>query len=82
MIRWLERRYRAMKASRGKKHTYLGMDLDFSTDGEVSLSMINYLEEIISSFSERISGGATTPAANHLFDVDDECEKLLEELSR
>ena len=32
-----------MLVARGKKHTYVGMDLDYSSRGEVIMSMESYI---------------------------------------
>ena len=75
-VQWLRDKYKEkdigkLKAARGKKHTYLGIDLDYSKPGKVSLSMIKYVKEIIEAFpnQEEIKKKATTPAAPHLFQV-------------
>ena len=34
-----------MTVSRGKKHKYLGMDLDFTTRGEFKVMMVDYTKE-------------------------------------
>jgi hypothetical protein len=69
-----------MRVSRGKRHDYLGMDLDFTVKGEVQVTMIPFLKGIITYFLEEITGTATSPAASHLFDVrPDEDRVLLEE---
>ena len=34
----------ALNVMRGKKHEYLGIDLDFTKQGKVIVSMIPYLE--------------------------------------
>lgn len=55
MITWLDCTYvrlfnegaGAMKSARGKCHIYLGMHLDFTTKGEVKISMIPYITEIV-----------------------------------
>ena len=39
MIQWLESEYGEMHGSRGKRHNYLGMWLDYSIPGEVRISM-------------------------------------------
>ena len=36
--------------SRGKKHNFLGMDIEFLSDGELSLFMKDYIEESIDLF--------------------------------
>ena len=39
-----------MKLAREKIHKYLGMTLDFWTDGEVKVTMIKYVTEIVTLF--------------------------------
>ena len=66
--------------NRGKVHDYLGMDLDYSTPGQLKVSMIKYLKKIFVSFPEKITSSAATPAADHLFEIRDESvRKLLPE---
>jgi hypothetical protein len=43
-----------MKVSRGKKHTYLAMDLDYSHKGECRVTMYKYLDGILQAFDEAI----------------------------
>jgi hypothetical protein len=69
-----------MSMQPGKKHGYLGMDMEFNNDGTLEVSMITYLKNKIKQFPEVINGKATSPAAEHLFMVRDEKEtKLLKE---
>ena len=56
----------------GKVHSYLGMDLDFSTQGNTKLSMIKYDVHILNDFPEALTTSATSPAAEHLFQVLDD----------
>ena len=66
--------------SRGKVHDYLGMDIDYTGDHNVKISMIKYLKKIFVSFPEEIRSTAETPAAEYLFKVADEkLSKLLPE---
>jgi hypothetical protein len=62
--------------TRGKVHEYLGMTIDFSTDGKVRFSMIDYVQAILDNLPEDMDGESATPASNHIFDVDTSCEKL------
>ena len=71
---WLRGIYGNVTVCRGKKHTYLGMQLDYSSPGECKVGMTQYSEEIISDFPEEITGSAATPAADHLFKVRDPSE--------
>jgi hypothetical protein len=58
-----------MRVTRGNQHDYLGMGLDYTIHGEVKVTMAEYLKGVIQEFPEVITGTATSPAADHLFDV-------------
>jgi hypothetical protein len=58
-----------LNKSRGKVHDYLGMTLDFSKSGEVTVTMIDYIKMILHDAPKEMRGSAATPAANHLFQV-------------
>ncbi|MCE2996668.1 MAG: hypothetical protein LW863_13795 [Flammeovirgaceae bacterium] len=62
--------------NRGTIHDYLGMTLDYSTAGKVKISMVDYIERMLGDLPEGMDGTATTPAANHLFDVNNAATKL------
>jgi hypothetical protein len=65
----------------GKKHDYLGVDMEFCNDGALEVSMIKYLKNVIEEFPEVIKGRAATPAHEKLFVIRDEkdARKLSEE---
>ncbi len=65
----------------GRKHDYLGVDMEFCDDGTLEVSMIKYLKNVINEFPELIKGRAATPAHEKLFVIRDESEarKLKEE---
>ncbi len=54
---------------RRKIHEYLGMDLNFATDGIAQVSMITYTSKIFTDFPEPITTSCATPAADHFFTV-------------
>jgi hypothetical protein len=58
-----------LNKSRGKVHHDLGMTLNFSKPGEVTVSMIDYIKGILHDAPKEMRGSAATPAANHLFQV-------------
>eukprot|EP00980_Cylindrotheca_fusiformis_P026811 scaffold17566_cov108-Cylindrotheca_fusiformis.AAC.1 len=64
-----------MTVTRGPKHTYIGMDIEFMKNGEVKILMKDYLTD----FTEDCSRRAVTPAANHLFRVNKNAETLDED---
>ena len=69
-----------LTAHRGKVHDYLGMDFDYSETGKFKVSMIKYLDNVLTEFPEVLTGSAATPAADHLFKVrEDGTAKLLDE---
>jgi hypothetical protein len=61
--------YGGLAVHQGKKHDYLGMDLDYSEQGKVGVSMIPYLNTVLRNFPEHLGATATSPAAEHLFKV-------------
>jgi hypothetical protein len=69
----------AMKVIRGKIHKYLGMTLDYTVCGQVKITMLDYVDEILTAFykAEPKGGGTKTSAApDSLFKADDSCVKL------
>jgi hypothetical protein len=63
----------------GTKHTYLGMEFDYSCVGEVKINMQKYITKIIDEFPEEITSTSATPAADYLFTVREDGRKLNEE---
>ncbi len=57
--------------SRGKVHEYLGMTLDFSKPGELTVDMVDYTKTVIAGMPDEMKGKAKTPAGSHLFTVND-----------
>ena len=62
-------------------HEYLGMTIDYRTKGVVKFSMFDYLHDIIDGLPEHLKTNCntTSPAANHLFEVNPEAKKLSED---
>jgi hypothetical protein len=73
-IEYLQKTYQDITVKRGKVHDYLGMRFDFSTPGEVFVSMTKFTTEITAEYG--IQGTADTPAASDLFDIDETSETL------
>ena len=55
------------------------MTLDFSSKGEVMIKMYEYEEEIVDGAPDDMEGHATSPAAYHLYEVNNSKMVLLEE---
>ena len=56
-----------IKASRGLKHNYLGMTLDYSTKGELKLNMKEYITKMIEEFPVELTGTAKCAWTDGLF---------------
>ncbi|KAG7339953.1 reverse transcriptase RNA-dependent DNA polymerase [Nitzschia inconspicua] len=66
-----------LSVTRGKVHEYLGMTIDFSNTEFVQFYMHDFVNGILEETpAELLKGIPTTPAATHLFDIDDNAEKL------
>ena len=59
-----------LTVSRGKIHSYLGMQLDFRQPGKLVVDMSDYIRTILTELPAEMRGRAKTPAAKHLFNVD------------
>ena len=69
IIKNLEDKFGKINVSRGRKHTYIGADIEFNNNKEVLLSIKTYIQECVNDFGEDLSLPAVTPAAKHLFTV-------------
>jgi hypothetical protein len=58
----------------GRKHNYLGVDMEFCEDGALEVSMFKYLNNVIEDFLEIIRGRAAMPAHDKLFEIRDDKE--------
>lgn len=79
LINWFQKKYGELSpltVHRGRTHDYLGMNLDFTVRGSVTVSMRAYVNDIIDQAPTEWDDTATTPAANHLFQVNGESPKL------
>jgi hypothetical protein len=87
MIGWLHREYEIIfedgsgqiTVSRGKIHKYLRMTLDYTVCGQVKITMINYVDEILTAFDKADPNGndtKTSAASKNLFRINKDCEKL------
>ena len=81
IIKWLRQEYESifedrsgnMAVSRGKVHKYLGMTLDYTVRGQVQITMIDFLDEVLVAFDKaepKGDGTKTSAAPENLFKVD------------
>jgi hypothetical protein len=64
--------------TRGNYHEYLGMHLDFSKKGRVTVEMTKYVTNLISQVPADMSGLANTPSLSHLLQVNCQNPTLLD----
>ena len=81
-----------MKVHRGKVHKYLGMSLDFSNKGQCIVTMNDYVADIVKDYDlvlAKYDDGFLpvtkqrfeSPALENLFTVNEDCEKLPEDMA-
>jgi len=79
VILTLEKRFGKMTVKRGKTHTFVGMDFEFTKDGKVKIFMKEYIHECIEAFEEtkdKVGGKSATPGKHDLFVVDKDSKSL------
>ena len=79
VIEQIEQTFGKMSVTRGKKHMFVGIGIEFNDNGTVTLSMDKFIDECINIYRDEIKKLASTPASGTLFDkVDENFEKALE----
>ena len=84
-LHWVTKTYGTIgevKNTRGKIHEYLGMKLDYSVKGQVTIDMVQYIESMLSSFpQEYLQGKVTSPWNENLFTVQEGSPLLEKDLA-
>ena len=79
IIKEIEEVYGKMTVNHTDKHEYVGMHFEYLRNKKaVVFTMENHLEEALDSFPDDTNKVVSTPAAVHLFEVDETCTKLTE----
>ena len=73
MVDKINTKFGGLKVTRGREHTYLGMEIKYNENKTVTIGMDEYVREVIDSFSKvsPVTSSTATPAKKNLFDVDD-----------
>ena len=74
LISKISKRYRKeadLTIHQGKVHKYLGIKLDYFNQGKVKIDTTDYLKTILDDIPDKYQGISITPAANHLFEVNE-----------
>ena len=75
----LEKHFGSFAVTRGKKHSYLGMNIEISDDKKIAVDMIEEIRKIIPGFSETISGRVTSSATSDLYNTTSFSKPLVNE---
>ena len=70
----IEKQFGKMTVKRGKQHTFVGMDIIFTNEKTVPITMKGHIKECFEAFhifDEEISKGANTPVKSKLFEIDE-----------
>jgi hypothetical protein len=70
-----------LTVTQGDIHDSFGMTIDYGTAGKVKIWMDDYVDNLLKGLPEDMDRKASTPAAEHLFKVDDGAAKLSVEAS-
>jgi hypothetical protein len=73
-----------MVVSRGKRHKYVGMNLDYTTTGQVKITMLDYIQKILTAFNEaepKATGTKTSAAPKDLFKINEDSPKIGSDLA-
>ena len=70
VVEFMQSKFEKISVHTGKVLKYLGMLFDFSKDGEVTVSMDHYIEDVLTQWSSEVKCASTTPATGVLFNVD------------
>lgn len=70
----LKSKYGAVTSTTGLEHNFLGIHWDFREAGQVSLSMVGYVNEIINKYN--VTTTCITPATGNLFKINSDSPKL------
>ena len=79
VIQKIEGKFGKMSNTRGKEHEFIGMNLKFTDDRKVKVSMKKHVLKAINSFHDDITRDASTPATSYLFGVRESSPHLSEE---
>ena len=81
IIKELTTHFGELSITRGKEHTFLGMDIKIRDDKKIEIDMIEQIKEAIEWLDEKIENSASSPANKKLFTSDDDAQQLNDEKS-
>ena len=69
----LKQEYKGITVHKGNVLSYLGMELDFSVEGQVTVTQKGYIKEVLSVY-KKDDKAVSSPHTEKLFDVNEELE--------
>ena len=72
----IEERFGKMAVTRGSKHVFLGMNIEFKPNGTVDIDTIDYIKEAIDEFGDKCLPRPPTPAGPNILSVDPSSPRL------
>ena len=85
-IEWVKSKYEdkdigKVKVKYGKVHPYLGMTFNFEEESKLKIIMTEYVSKMINEFKykDQIKDKVRTLAAEHIFKINNKCNKLNKE---
>ena len=71
LINYLKHDFGRLVVTKGKKHKFLGMNINIKEEKQFGIDIKEYLLEAMESFGENIDKKLTTPESSHLFIVNE-----------
>jgi len=71
-----------VKATRGPRHDYLAIFLEYKDNGTVVADMAYYIKKMVEEFPDKLRNGVLCPWTERLFKVDEKSVKLSEEKAK
>ena len=81
IIKEISKHFGDLAVTRGRSHNFLGIDILLGEDGLVEISQHDQVQEALNKFGETCDNHVSSPCANHLWDVNENAEKLSKEKS-
>ena len=72
----IEENFGKISRKTGKKHIFLGMEIDFIGGKKVTVSTPHHVDEALEDFGETIKGKVVNPATSQLFTIASEAKEL------
>ena len=71
-----------MATNIGKKHSFAGINFDFTNRGSLTLDMVGHLQDALDAFTEELGSTPTSPAFEFLFDVNPHAMPLSKKIEK